>query len=39
LVEKTEYQEKNTDWSQVTDKLLSHNIVSGTHCLSGIQTH
>jgi hypothetical protein len=25
-----EYQEKTTDLPQVTDKLLSHNIVSST---------
>jgi hypothetical protein len=27
---KPEYPEKNTDLPQVTDKLLSHNIVSST---------
>ena len=27
---KSEYQEKTTDLSQVTDKRLSHNVVSST---------
>jgi hypothetical protein len=36
---KLEYPEKTTDLLQVTDKLLSHNVVSSTPCLSGIQTH
>ena len=27
---KPEYQEKTTDLPQVTDKLLSHNVVSST---------
>jgi hypothetical protein len=41
LVEETkkEYPEKTTDLSQVTDKLLSHNVASSTLCLNGIQTH
>ena len=30
--------EKTTDLSQVTDKLLSHNVVSSTPRLSGIRT-
>ena len=36
---KPKYLEKNTDLSQVTDKLLSHNVVSSAPRLSGIQTH
>jgi hypothetical protein len=36
---KSEYPEKTTDLSQVTDKLLSHNVVSSTPCRSGIRTH
>ena len=32
---KSEYLEKTTDLSQT----LSHNVVSSTHLLSGIQTH
>jgi hypothetical protein len=30
LVEETEYQKKTTDQSQVTDKFLSHKVVSST---------
>ena len=30
LVEKPEYLEKTTDLSQVTDKILSHNVISST---------
>ena len=37
LVEETDYPEKTTDLPQVTDKL-SHNVVSSTDRLSGIQT-
>ena len=33
-LEETDYPEKATELSQVTD-----NVVSSTHCLSGIQTH
>jgi hypothetical protein len=36
---KPEYPEKTTDLSQVTDKLLSHNVVSSTTRMSGVQTH
>ena len=36
---KAVYTEKTTDLSQVTDKLLSHNVVSSTLPLSGIHTH
>ena len=36
---KPEDPEITTDMSQVTDKLLSHNVVSSTPCLSWIQTH
>jgi hypothetical protein len=32
LVEETYEPEKTTDLSQVTDKLLSHNVVSSTPC-------
>ena len=32
LLEKTEYTEKTTDLLQITDKLLSHNVVSSTPC-------
>ena len=39
LVEETEYLEKTTDLSQVTDKTLSHNVVSSTPRLSGVRTH
>jgi len=35
---KPDYPEKTTDLSQITDKLLSHNVVSSTHRLSGIRT-
>jgi hypothetical protein len=31
--------EKTTDLPQVTDKLLSHTVVSSTLCLSRVQTH
>ena len=36
---KPKYPGKTTDLPQVTDKHLSHNLVSSTPCLSGIQTH
>ena len=36
---KPEYPGKTTDMSQVTDKTLSHNIVSSTTHLSGTRTH
>ena len=36
---KPEYPEKTTKLPQVTDKTLSHNVVSSTHRLSGIRTH
>ena len=36
LAEKTE---KTTDLPQVTDNLLSHNVVSSTPRLSGIRNH
>ena len=35
---KPEYLEKTTDLTQVTDKLLSHNVVSSM-VRQGIQTH
>jgi len=35
---KPEYLEKTTDLLQVTDKLLSHNVVSRTPHLTWIQT-
>ena len=35
---KPEYPEKTTNLSQVTDKFLSHNVVSSTPGLSGIRT-
>jgi hypothetical protein len=31
--------QKTTNLPQVTDKTLSHNVVSSTLCLSGIRTH
>ena len=31
--------DKTSDLSQVTDKLLSHNVVSNTTRMSGVQTH
>ena len=31
--------DKTSDLSQVTDKLLSHNVVSSTTRMSGVQTH
>ena len=34
-----EYPEKISDLPQVTDKLLSHNVVSSTPYMSGIRTH
>ena len=41
LVEETRVPSENhsTSLSQVTDKLLSHNVVSSTPRLGGIQTH
>jgi hypothetical protein len=39
LVEETEYPEKTTNLPQVTDKLLSHNVVSSAPRLIGIRTH
>jgi len=36
---KPEYPEKTTDLSQVTDKTLSHNVVSITPRMGGIRTH
>ena len=36
MVEETGVLEKTTDLSQVTDKLLSHNVVSSTPRLSGM---
>jgi hypothetical protein len=36
---KPDYLEKTTDLPQVTDKVLSHNVVSSTPRLSGIRTH
>ena len=36
---KPEYPKKTFDLPQVTDQLLSHNLVSSTHRLSGIRTH
>ena len=36
---KAEYLKKTTNMPQVTDKLLSHNVVSSTPRLSGILTH
>ena len=36
---KTEYLEKTTDLPQVTDKFLSHNVVSSISCLIRIKTH
>ena len=35
---KQEYPDKTTDLSQVTDKLLSHNVVSSTPGLCGVRT-
>jgi hypothetical protein len=31
--------QKSNDLPQVTDKLLSHNVISSTTRLSGIRTH
>ena len=41
LVEETRVPEKTTDLelSQVTEKLLSYNVVSSSPHLSGIRTH
>ena len=40
LVEETGVPRKTTDLSQVTDKLLSHNVVLSTpKCQRGIRTH
>jgi hypothetical protein len=39
LVRKPEYPEKTNYLPQVTHKILSHNVLSSTPCLSGIQTH
>jgi hypothetical protein len=37
---KSEYLEKTTDLLQVTDKLLSHNVVSSTlPTMNGFRTH
>ena len=36
---KPEYPVKTANLSQVTDKLLSHNVVSSTPRLTGIRTH
>ena len=36
---KPKYQEKTTDLSQITDKILSHNVASSTPRLSGIRTN
>ena len=36
---KPENPDKTTDLSQVTDKLLSHNVVSSTLHMKGIRTH
>ena len=35
---KSEYPEKTTDLSQVTDKL-SHNVVSSTPAMNGVRTY
>jgi hypothetical protein len=39
LVEENGVPEKTTDQQQVTDKLLSHNVVWSRPCLIGIQMH
>ena len=39
MVQETGVPEKTTDLSQVTDKLLSHNVVSSTPRLNGFRTH
>jgi 16S rRNA C1402 (ribose-2'-O) methylase RsmI len=39
LVEETRVSKKTTDLSQVTEKLLSYNVVSSSPHLSGIRTH
>ena len=36
---KPDYLEKMTSLLQVTDKTLSHNVVSSTPRLSGVRTH
>jgi hypothetical protein len=36
---KLECPEITTDLPQVTDKLLSHNVVSSTLTMSGVQIH
>ena len=36
---KPEYPERTTDLLQVTDKLLSHNVVSSAPHLCGVRTH
>jgi len=36
---KPEYPKETTDLSHVTDKTLSHNVISSTPRLSGVRTH